>query len=130
MSTNSAIQAFLEDKGLTTSPYAADSRYRGLATRQIALPDGRLIRILARRFIAPSSAFAQIAQHEVVAGDRLDNLAAHYLGDPLLFWRIADANGAMSPDALTATAGRRLRITLAEGVSGIDQDGFDDGGSR
>lgn len=130
MSTKDAIQSFLEGKGLTNSPYAAGSRYRGLATRQLTLPDGQVITYLARRFIPPSSAFAQIQQHEVVAGDRLDNLAAHYFGDPLLFWRIADANDAMSPGALTATAGRRLRITLAEGERGIDEDGLDDGGSR
>jgi hypothetical protein len=30
----------------------------------------------------------------VVEGDRLDNLAARFLGDPLLCWMICDANGA------------------------------------
>ena len=34
-------------------------------------------------------------------GDRLDNIAARYLGDPEQFWRICDANGAMRPDELT-----------------------------
>jgi nucleoid-associated protein YgaU len=39
-------------------------------------------------------------EHRVVAGDRLDLLAARYFGDPLQFWRIADANPASSPDEL------------------------------
>lgn len=39
-------------------------------------------------------------QHRVVAGDRLDLLAARYFGDPLQYWRIADANPAPTPDEL------------------------------
>ena len=35
-----------------------------------------------------------------------------------LVFRIADANGPAAPDALVATPGRRLRITLAAGMSG------------
>ena len=27
-------------------------------------------------------------------GERLDNVAAQYLGDPTLFWRLCDANNA------------------------------------
>jgi hypothetical protein len=52
----------------------------------------------------------------VTQGDRLDNIAAKYLGDPEQFWRLCDANGAMRPDALTETIGRWLRITLPEGI--------------
>ena len=51
-------------------------------------------------------------------GDRLDNITAQYLGDPEQFWRICDANDAMRPDELTETIGRRLRITLPEGMPG------------
>ena len=54
-------------------------------------------------------------------GERLDNIAAQYLGDPEQFWRICDANGAMRPDELTETVGRRLRITLPEGIPGAPQ---------
>ena len=46
-----------------------------------------------------------------------------YLGDPLQYWRICDANGAMRPDELTDTAGRRLRITLPEGIPGARDAG-------
>ena len=35
-------------------------------------------------------------------GDRLDLVAARYLGDPTAAWQVADANGALDPDELTA----------------------------
>ena len=49
-------------------------------------------------------------------GDRLDNIAATLIGDAELAWRIADANRAMRPGALTEEQGRRLVITLPEGL--------------
>jgi hypothetical protein len=52
-------------------------------------------------------------------GERLDNITARYLGDPLQFWRVCDANGAMNPSELTAVIGRRLRITMPEGIPEI-----------
>jgi hypothetical protein len=54
----------------------------------------------------------ETAQHTVVQGERLDHIAAARLGDPEVFWQICDANAAMQPEELTATPGRRLRITL------------------
>jgi hypothetical protein len=36
--------------------------------------------------------------HIVDATDRLDLLAHRYFGDPLQFWRIADANPALTPE--------------------------------
>lgn len=62
--------------------------------------------------------FALLQEHVVVQGDRLDNITARYLSDPEHFWRICDANNAMRPDELTETIGRRLRITLPEGIPG------------
>jgi hypothetical protein len=37
-------------------------------------------------------------------GQRLDLIAAHYLGDATAFWRLCDAGGAIAPDALAARA--------------------------
>ena len=54
----------------------------------------------------------------MVAGDRLDNITSAFLGDPEQFWRVADANGAMRPEELTERVGRRIRITLPEGIPG------------
>ena len=62
--------------------------------------------------------FATIAQHIGRQGDRLDLIAAKYLGDPLIFWLICDANGAIDPGDLVATPGRVLDITTPQGVPG------------
>jgi hypothetical protein len=51
-------------------------------------------------------------------GDRLDLIAAKYLGDPLMFWLICDANGAIRPDELTETPGTVLNITMPRGIPG------------
>jgi nucleoid-associated protein YgaU len=47
--------------------------------------------------------------HQVTASDRIDLLAEHYYGDPLLWWSIADAN----PEVMTwdvLTPGQIIRI--------------------
>ena len=92
------------------------SRYYGVKTATIELADGRTVTYLLRRFIPSADRFALLQEHTVTDGDRLDNLAAKYLGDPEAFWRIADANEAMAPEELTDTVGRALRITLPEGI--------------
>ncbi len=50
-------------------------------------------------------------------GERLDLIAARYLGDPEQSWRQCDANGAVRPEELEEV-GRRVRITLPEGIPG------------
>jgi nucleoid-associated protein YgaU len=95
------------------------SRYYRLGTATLELPDGKTIIYLRRRFLPPSDRFALVVEHTVAAGDRLDNLAAHYLGDPLQFWRLADANEGLQPEELTTEMGRRLRITQPEGLPGV-----------
>lgn len=97
--------------------FPATSRYHGLPTRTHTTADGRTVVYLARRFVPPPDRFSLLQEHVVVEGDRLDNVAARYLGDPELFWRLADANNALRPEELTAEIGRRLRITLPEGIS-------------
>lgn len=96
--------------------FPPNSRYHGLPTRTRTLPGGKTVTHLARRFVPPPERFSLLQEHVVVEDDRLDNLAARYLGDPELFWRLADANNAMRPQALTDEIGRRLRITLPEGI--------------
>lgn len=98
------------------SPFAPGSRYHGLPVKAHTLPDGRIVPYVARRFIPPPERFALLALHTVMEGDRIDNLAAQYLGDATQYWRIADANAAMRPETLTGEAGQAVRITLPEGV--------------
>jgi len=102
----------------TSNRFPPTSRYFGIATAQITTADGRSLTYLSRRFVPPADRFALLTEHVVIEGDRLDNVTAAYLGDPTLFWRLCDANDAQRPDELTETIGRRLSITLPEGISG------------
>jgi nucleoid-associated protein YgaU len=101
--------------------FPTDSRYHGSATLTYTTPDRRSISYLARRFVPAPGApnFATVATHTVKQGDRLDLIAAKYLGDPLLFWLLCDANGAIRPDALVETPGETLSITMPQGVPGV-----------
>lgn len=40
--------------------------------------------------------------HRRTEGQRLDLIAARYLSDPTATWRLCDASGAISPDALAS----------------------------
>jgi hypothetical protein len=97
--------------------FEPNSRYYKLeiATRSEPGPDGepRTIRYVRRRFI-PQRPGQLLAEHHVVGGDRLDNLAARYLGEPRDFWRLCDANEVLSPDELTDEVGRVIRVSLPD----------------
>jgi hypothetical protein len=101
---------------VSVPPFPITSRYYGIATSTMKDQDGDTIVYLQRRFVPPPDRFALLQEHTVTQGERLDNIAAHYLGDPEAFWRVCDPNNAMRPDELTETLGRRLRITLPEGI--------------
>jgi hypothetical protein len=94
------------------------SRYYNTATATLETTDGRKIAYLRRRFVPQAERFDLLFEHRVTEGERLDTIAGQYLGDPEQFWRICDANGAIRPEELTETIGRRLRITLPEGIPG------------
>ena len=102
----------------TTYNFPATSRYFGIETTTFTGPDGRSVAYLRRRFLPDPSRFAVLAEHVVTEGERLDTIAARYMEDPEAFWRIADANAAMHPQDLTEPSGRRLYITLPEGIPG------------
>jgi hypothetical protein len=102
----------------STSVFPQTSRYYGIATGTFEMPSGKTVIYLLRRFTPSPDRFDTLQEHVVSQGERLDTIAAQYLNDPLQFWRICDANRAMRPDDLTAVLGRRLRITLPEGIPG------------
>ena len=111
-----ALQQLMQPAGLAMTLFPAASRYYGIETASLETNDGKRVIYLKRRLVPSSDRFALLQEHAVVQGDRLDNITANYLGDPEQFWRLCDANSAMRPDELTETIGRRLRITLPEGV--------------
>jgi hypothetical protein len=117
------VQAFLQANALTPAPHAPGSRYYGVPTAQMTTPDGVTVVYLRRRFLPPASAFSVLKTVPVGPGDRLDTLAAQHLGDPLQWWRMADGNGAMLPEAVIVDAldqpGASLVITLPEGMAGV-----------
>jgi hypothetical protein len=99
--------------------FAVTSRYAAISTATYTLPDGRTVVYLQRRFIPHTPATVVLARHTVVQGDRLDRIAATYMGDPERFWLICDANNAMQPELLTddPAIGQQLLIPLPQ-VSG------------
>ena len=117
---NYPLQALIQMGALPAVTFPADSRYVGSSTLTYTTPAGQSITYLARRFVPQPGApnFSTIAQYTVKQGDRLDLIAAKYLGDPLIFWLICDANGAMRPEDLVATPGTVLQITAPQGVPG------------
>jgi hypothetical protein len=117
---NYPLQALLNMGVIPPVTFPTDSRYYGSGILSYAAPNGQTISYLARRFVPQpgSPNYSTTAQHMVVQGDRLDLLAAKYLGDPLLFWLLCDANGAVCPTELVATPGTILNITMPQGVPG------------
>ena len=98
--------------------YPITTRYYRVETTTMKRADGKTISYLRRRFVPSPDRFSLLREHTVTEGERLDNLTAQHLGDAEQFWRICDANSGMRPDDLTADIGRRLRITLPEGIPG------------
>lgn len=90
------------------------SRYVNIEIARSVTADGRETVYLRRRFLPDLRTIIVLTEHVVTEGDRLDNVTAHYLGDPEQFWRLGDANQEMKPDDLTATVGRRVRIPLPQ----------------
>ncbi len=52
----------------------------------------RSVPYVLRRFVPQARDIPLATRHQVRAGDRIDVIAAHYLGDAELHWRVADAN--------------------------------------
>jgi nucleoid-associated protein YgaU len=117
---NYPLMAMVQLGAVPPVTFPTDSRYYGFGVLQYTMPNGQVVAYLARRIVPQPGApnFATINQYTVRQGDRLDLIAAKYLGDPLLAWLICDANGARRPADLVATPGRVLQITTPRGVPG------------
>jgi hypothetical protein len=111
------IQLLIEAGAIPSTPFIPQSRYSGVL---LALfhrrPDDPGIPYVLRRFIPAPQTIAPAGHHIVSAQDRPDLLGATHLGDPLLYWRIADANAVVDPNELTDTLGRRVVIPQPPGI--------------
>ena len=101
--------------GIGGAAFPANSRYAGIAVKMIVLPAGE-VTFLSRRFVPPPGDYASLGEHRTTDYDRVDLIAATQLGDPLLAWRLQDANGAMHPRELIRDVGRLLVVPLPQGV--------------
>jgi hypothetical protein len=102
---------------VSDNPFPPTSRYYQLPVATLMRSDGTFVSYVRRRFVPDPERFVTLTQHTVAEGERLDRITNQYLGDPLQFWRIADANGVLRPEDLE-DAGRVVRITLPEGMPG------------
>ncbi len=93
--------------------FASTSRYAGVATTTYTAtaPDGsqRTITYVRRRLLPRPGDHTVLTHHTVAPGERLDHIAARYLGDPTQFWRICEATDVLQPHLLEET-GRQVPI--------------------
>lgn len=113
------VQMLIDAGAIPVLPFGPLSRYSNVAigSYQVSASDSGVTYVL-RRFIPQLSDIPISTYRVVMERDRIDLLAAHYLGDVELHWRIADANAATDMLELTATAGQRVAIPLPPGTSG------------
>jgi len=80
--------------------FSSNSRYFNLVPYQVTLPNGQVV-TATRLWVSPSQ-LPLAGYYTSAQGDRLDLVAARYLQDPTLFWKLCDANGTPVPAALQA----------------------------
>ena len=111
------VQLLIDAGAIPNTPFVPQSRYYGVPLAVLQRrPEDHGQAYVRRRFIPAAATLTIVARPIVVALDRPDRLGAKYLGDPLLYWRIADANTVVDPNELTDILGRRVSIPLPPGM--------------
>ena len=118
---NDPVQMLIDAGAIPVSPFGPSSRYANVTIGRYRLPDDGSgtdtdVAYVSRRFIPQARDIPLATHHTVHAGERIDHLAAHYLGDVELTWRIADANLVTDMLQLTAIPGDRIAIPLPPGT--------------
>lgn len=113
------FQNILQSGNMPINNFPVSSRYYAVGTTTIELADKRKVVYIKRRFIPPAEKLELITEHTVKKGDRLDNIAASYIGDPEQFWQVADANNAIKPQELTEVPGAKIHITQPAGIRSV-----------
>ena len=92
------------------------SRYDGVEQASVTVSDGHgglaEVAYLLPRVPRDPAATRTLARHRVVSDDRMDLVSHRYLGDPLAFWQVCDANAALDPDALVGLDAEGTVITI------------------
>jgi hypothetical protein len=113
------IAQFLQQAGSKPGLFSITSRYLHIDTAPFENKGEPLVYV-RRRFLPPTDNFSLLQVYTVKEGDRLDNIANEFLGDPEKFWQLCDANTVMHPGELTEVPGTPIKITLPEGIPGYD----------
>jgi hypothetical protein len=90
--------------------FDSSSRYAGLPLEQYTNTAGNVITYVSRRFSPQPDTMSVLTQTTVRDQERLDQITTRTLGNPLLFWLVADANDGMDPWDLVQTPGSTLII--------------------
>jgi hypothetical protein len=72
------------------------SRYQNMPVDTRKRPDGSTVRVVRTPLPGPAIVIGYLRRRP---GQRLDTIAAAYLADATVFWRLCDANNAVVPDA-------------------------------
>lgn len=116
MTTTDPVQLLIDAGAIPANPFAPNSRYDGVPlARLVHSADDAGVPYVLRRFIPQRRDIAIAAEHVVTSGERPDLLASQALGDPELYWRMADANAVTDPFELCDTPGARVRIPQPPG---------------
>lgn len=95
--------------------FTTTSRYAGVEVAETTVPapdvSERAVRYVRRRFLPRFDEQTRVGEHVVAPGERLDHIAARYVGDPTRFWLLCDANPVMRPAELEAE-GRTILIAM------------------
>lgn len=111
-----ALASLIRSAAGTGAPTNQSSRYYGATICDFTLPDGTPVKYLRRRIIPQPDIYSSVQNYSIVDSDRIDNLSSRFLSDPLLYWMICDANGAVDPDELVAQVGHTILIPVAATV--------------
>jgi hypothetical protein len=88
--------------------FSKTSRYYELPDQTWVSPDGREVTYKSRRFLPRDVRLGGVTS--VAQSERLDLVAFRTLRQPDQFWRLCDANSAMSPFDLVEPSGQVLRL--------------------
>jgi hypothetical protein len=81
------------------------------------------IAYLGRTLLPLPSTIKPQKTYKIQAGDRLDNVSAKLLGDPLLYWMLLEANNISVPARLCMTPGTQIVVpaVVGQGKDPLDQ---------
>lgn len=97
--------------------FPLNSRYRDVPLRTRVAPDGTVETFVGRRIIPALERYGIVGRHRLIAGDRIDGVAAEAIGDPEQYWKLCDANGDADPAQAAEPPGRLLIIPLPLEIS-------------